>query len=58
MKKTITEYGYQLENENFIIAVFYEYNFGKKRYEYIVTDKNTNKDFYPKTLKEAKKITK
>jgi hypothetical protein len=58
MKKTKTENGYELENEKFIIAVFYEYSFGKKRCEYIVTNKETSKDFYPKTLKEAKELTK
>jgi len=38
MKRTKTEYGYTLENQEYLISCSYEYAFGKKRCEYIVQD--------------------
>ena len=56
MKKTKTEHGYILENTTHIISVYHEYSFGKKRNEYVVTEKATDKTFFPKTLADAKEI--
>jgi hypothetical protein len=56
MKKTKTEYGYTLENTTYTISVFHEWSFGKKRNEYVVTEKATDKTFFPSTLSEAKEI--
>jgi len=54
MKRTKTEYGYTLENQEYLISCSYEYAFGKKRCEYIVLNKLTDESWIEYTLKDAK----